>query len=119
MSKWYGMVGYGTTSETKPGAWTVSIIERPYYGDISRTASSQQTGESLNDDIILKNDVSIIADAYALQNFTLIKYVTIMGVRWKVKSVEVQRPRLALSIGGVYNGPTPTTPEDSGESSDG
>lgn len=119
MSKWYGMIGYGITRETRPGVWTTEIIERPYYGDRNRVTSSLQQGESLNDDIQLKNDLSIIADAYALQNFSLIKYATIMGVRWKIKSVDVQRPRLALSIGGIYNGPTPETTQaptpDSGD----
>ena len=114
MSKWYGKVGYGITKEKRPGVWVADIIERSYYGEMNRIASSSQPGESLNDDIQLKNDVSIIADAYALQNFSNIKYVTIMGTRWKVKSVEVQRPRLTLSIGSVYNGPTPETSQSSG-----
>lgn len=108
MSKWFGKVGYGAaTNNSRPGVWTTDITERSYYGELTRLASSVQQGEGLNDDLQLKHDVSIIADAYALQNFSNIKYVTIMGTRWKVKSVEVQRPRLILSIGGVYNGPTP------------
>lgn len=107
MSKWYGKVGYGYTRETEPGVWVAGVTERSYYGDLNRVVSSTQAGESLNDDIVLKHDLTIIADAYALQNFSNMKYVTIMGTRWKVKSVEVERPRLALSLGGVYNGPTP------------
>lgn len=110
MSKWYGMVGYGITNP-EDGVWKLKVFERPYYGNMTRVASSSQQGDGLNDDIELKNDVSIIADAYAYQNFASIRYVTIMGVRWKVRSVEVQRPRLELSIGGVYNGPTPETSE--------
>lgn len=110
MSKWYGVVGYGpVTTEVRPGVWGSDIIERNYYGEMNRVASSSQPSESLNDDIQLKHDVSIIADAYALQNFTKIKYISIMDVLWKVRSVEVQRPRLNLSIGDVYNGPTPKT----------
>lgn len=77
---------------------------------MNRVASSTQEGESLNDNIQLKNDVSVIADAYALQNFTNIEYITIMGVKWKVRAVEVQHPRLNISIGGVYNRPTSETP---------
>lgn len=114
--KWYGMVGYGITNEND-GVWELVVSERPYYGDMTRVASSAQQGESLNDNIELNNDVSIIADPYAYQNFASIRYVTIMGVRWKVRSVEVQRPRLQLSIGGVYNGPTPETPEPPGDGS--
>lgn len=108
MSKWYGTIGYNQgTKEIRPGVWKTVIVERQYYGDMTRVASSSQDGEGLNDDIQLKNAVTIVADAYALQNFSAMKYITIMGTRWKVRSVEVQRPRLSLSIGGVYNGPTP------------
>lgn len=113
------MIGYGITSETSPGKWELQVIERPYYGDMTRYKASAQPGESLNDDIELKNDASIIADAYAYQNFASIRYITIMGVRWKIRSVEVQRPRLLLSIGGVYNGPTPEASGTSGESTEG
>lgn len=111
MSKWYGMVGYGLTNDDDSGVWSLRVIERPYYGDMTRIMSSDQQGDSLNDDIELKNDISIVADAYAYENFASIRYIIIMGVRWKVRSVEVERPRLHLSIGGVYNGPTPETSE--------
>lgn len=117
MSKWYGVIGYGIAEKIRPGVYESDIVERTYYGDMTRVASSSTQGESLNDDIELKNSISIIADAYALQNFTTIKYITIMGVRWKVRSVEVQRPRLLLSIGDVYNGPTPETSGGIGEDS--
>lgn len=117
MSKWFGMVGYGITSEDTPGVWKLEIIERPYYGDITRTVASYQQGDGLNDDIVLKNDISIIADPYALQNFASMRYVIIGGARWKVRSVEVQRPRLVISLGGVYNGPTPDTSGETGEDS--
>ena len=31
------------------------------------------------------------------------KYVTYMGVKWKVENISVQFPRLVLSLGGIYN----------------
>lgn len=36
--------------------------------------------------------------------FHTMKYVVWMGASWKITSIEVQRPRLLLTIGGVYNG---------------
>ena len=116
MSRWYGMIGYGCPCETAPGVYTDRIIERPYYGDLINNTESNEQSESLNDDIQIRNDISIIADAYACQNFHLMKYVTFMGARWKIRSVKVAHPRLALSIGGVYNGPTPEPPERPGGS---
>lgn len=115
MSKWYGTVGYGIMKETIPGVWNPCVIERAYYGDMASNSSSTQQGEGLNDDIELKNDVSIVADAYAYENFASMRYITIMGVRWKIRSVKVQRPRLLISIGGVYNGQTPDTSGSTGE----
>ena len=101
--KYYGNVGYANSVEASPGVWKEQIITRPYYGDILRNARRLQTGEYLNDDISVGNSISIIADAYAYENFFSIRFVEWMGVKWKVDTVEVQRPRLILSLGGVYN----------------
>jgi hypothetical protein len=35
------------------------------------------------------------------------RYVEWAGVRWTVQDVEVQRPRLLLRLGEVYNGKSP------------
>ena len=101
--KYYGNVGYANSVETSPGVWEDKIVTRPYYGDILRNTRRLQTGEYLNDDISVGNSISIIADAYAYENFFSIRFVEWMGVKSKVDTVEVQRPRLILSLGGVYN----------------
>ena len=49
-------------------------------------------------------EISVIADAYVNKNIQSIRYVEFMGAKWKVKSISVHRPRLELTIGGVYNG---------------
>lgn len=104
MAKFYGPVGYAETVETRPGVWEEKITERMYYGDLVRNSRRLQSSEYLNDDLTISNEISILADPYANQNFHAIKYVEFMGARWKVTNVEVQRPRLKLTIGGVYNG---------------
>lgn len=110
MARYYGMVGFVQVMEDDGfGVYEPKMVERPYYGDLIRNMKRDQTGPGVNDDITLQNDISIVADAYAYQNFHQIRYVTFLGSRWKVTSVDVERPRLNLSIGGVYNGPTPTT----------
>jgi hypothetical protein len=37
-------------------------------------------------------------------------------VKWKVTAVEVLRPRLILTLGGVYHGPTKRAPSPAEES---
>ena len=104
MAKFYGVIGYAESSETTPGVWTDIITEKSYSGDVLKNSRRVQTGENLNDDLVVNNMISVIADPYAYQNFHLIRYIEWMGVLWKVTNVEVQRPRLILTIGGVYNG---------------
>lgn len=104
MAKYYGMVGYAITVETRPGVWEETITEHPYYGDVLRNVKRSESSENLNDNIDISNSISIIGDPFAYQNFHTIKYATFMGTKWKVSSVEVQYPRLVLSIGGEYIG---------------
>lgn len=110
MAKFYGIVGYGVTEETTPGVWTDRIVERNYSGDVIKNYKKSYSGESINDNIDVSNNISIISDPFAMQHFHTIKYVKWMGAAWKVSTVEVQYPRLILTIGGVYNGETLTTP---------
>lgn len=104
MAKFYGMIGYAETVETKPGIWEEQITERSYYGDLIRNTRKLQTSEGVNDDVNLSNEISIVADPFAYQNFHSMRYVEYMGAKWKIINVEVQHPRLILSVGGVYNG---------------
>jgi len=105
MAKFYGTVGYVETVETAPSVWDEQTIERQYYGDVVKNTKRYEKGEGLNDNLNVNNTISIVADAYAEQHFFAIRYVEWMGARWKVSNVDVQRPRLILSLGGVYNGP--------------
>lgn len=104
MAKYYGVVGYAETVETRPGVWEEQITERAYYGDVIRNVKRSENSENLNDNINISNSLSIVADPFAYQNFHAIRYATFMGTKWKVSSVEVQYPRLILSIGGEYVG---------------
>lgn len=103
MGKFYGKIGYAETRETTPGVWTEEITERNYTGDIIKNTRRWQSGDTLNDDLVINNIISIVADPFAYQNFHAIRYIMWMGASWKVTNIEVQRPRLILTIGGVYN----------------
>lgn len=104
MARFYGKIGYAVTEETTPGVWVEVITERPYYGELIRNTRNLQASENLNDDVMISNEISIVADPYANQNFHAMRYVEFMGTKWKVRSVDVKYPRLVLNIGGVYNG---------------
>ena len=105
MAKFYGPIGYAETVEVQTGVWQDQITERNYYGDVIRNISKWSTSsDSTNDDLNINNQISILADPFAYQNFHSMKYVEYLGVKWKITSVEVKYPRLILTVGGVYNG---------------
>lgn len=104
MAKFYGKIGYGETKEIKPGVWDEIITERLYFGDVNKLSRRLRTDDKVIDNINISNEISILADPFAYENFSTIKYVEYMGAKWKVTNVEVKFPRLTLVTGGIYNG---------------
>ena len=106
MTKFFGVVGYAETQDSGDGVWVEKITRRNYYGDVLRNSKRWDTTDHVNDNLSVSNKISIVADPYAYQHFFAIRFVNWMGADWKVTEVEEQRPRLILTLGGVYNGPT-------------
>lgn len=104
MAKFYGLIGFGEAVETAPGVWEDSITERPYFGDVLRNSRRLQTTDRVNDNLNISNEISIVADPYAMTNFHSMRYVTYMNTKWKVSNVTVQYPRLVLTIGDLFHG---------------
>jgi len=107
MAKFYGPVGYGIPTEVPPesGVWQDVITERTYSGDILRNSRKLVIASgTLNDNINMSNEISIVSDPFANANFQSIRYIEYMGTKWKITSVEVKYPRLILEMGGLYNG---------------
>ena len=104
MAKYYGKIGFAESVESAPGVHVEKIVERNYYGELVRNSRRLQSANQLNDNINISNEISILADPFANQNFHLMRYVEYMGAKWKITNVEVQYPRLILTVGGVYNG---------------
>lgn len=110
MARYSGEVGFGFTKEDPLGSgkWVTEIVEKAVKGDISRSMQNQDGSSSVNPNLTLSNTISVVASTYALENYQAIRYVVWRGARWIVTSVEVRRPRLILTLGEVYNGPTPS-----------
>ena len=104
MAKFYGSIGFADTVEDTPGVWKEQITERRYYGDVIRNTRALQSTDQLNDNINVNNTISIVADPYANDHFHSMRYVIWQNTKWKISSVEVQFPRLLLTLGGVWNG---------------
>jgi len=102
--RWYGKIGYATSVvETSPGVWEDKITDKYYRGEIIRNSSRWNNSNSINGDLTVSNQISILSDPYIIGNFQNIRYVEFMGTLWKVTEVTMQYPRLVLTLGGVYN----------------
>lgn len=105
--RYCGKVGFSESKEAVPGVWIDGITERTYYGDVLSNKYANQSSGNVNDNILVNNIISIMADAYFYTNLNAIKYIEWFGTLWRVSNVEIDRPRVKLTLGGVYNGPVP------------
>lgn len=103
MAKYSGCIGYAKYEETAPGVYEEVIHERHYYGEVIRYSRQLQNGMSINDNINVSNVISILSDPYAREHIFDMRYITWNCNKWKVSSVDVNYPRLNLTVGGLYN----------------
>lgn len=105
MAKWHGMIGFVTHEETSPGDYEDIFVERHYRGDFIRNTRKLQNSGELNESINISNQISIVADPYATDNYFAMTYAEFRGAKWKVSDVDASQPRrLVLTLGGLWNG---------------
>lgn len=110
MAKFYGVIGFVEYKEGAPGVMREeTYVEHPYKGDVLRNIRKWEKTDNLNDDLLINNQISIVGDPYAFEHFFAMRYVHWMGANWVITNVEVRRPRLLLTLGGLYHGETPET----------
>ncbi len=107
--KFSGMVGFSWTEERlidgeASGIFDTHTEERHYKGDVLNMSYGFQKNNQVNDDAKVSKRISFVADPFAFSHFPGITYVVWMGFKWEVTNVEVNYPRLILSVGGIYNG---------------
>lgn len=104
MAKFHGIIGFVDYVETSPDVIKEVASEYECSGDILRKNNRFVAGQSINDNLVINNQISIIANPYINQHFPSIRYVIWKGAKWKVTSVEDKFPRFILTLGDVYNG---------------
>lgn len=101
--KFYGNIGFVKTMEQETGMYLPYLSAKPYRGDVIRNIRRVKSGEGINDDITLNNEISIVADSFATENIGYMRYVEWFGQKWSIESAEIVPPRIILTLGGVYN----------------
>lgn len=103
MARYHGYVGYAVDVEAYPGVWEEQISEHEYFGDVLKNRINMQQGSVVNAKITISNSISIIADPFAFEHVYAMRYVTYLGKKWSIVNVSIERPRLILTLGGLYN----------------
>lgn len=104
MAKFYGNVGFVLLKETAPGVYRPTETTKSYRGNVLSGVRRWENGGQVNDNLVMNNRISIVADSFAYENIGAMKFVEHLGTKWKITAAEIQRPRIILSFGGVYNG---------------
>jgi hypothetical protein len=102
MAKYHGNIGFAVQVETRPGIWEDVIEDRPYKGDVLSNVRRWDPSENINDDFTISNRFSVISDAFLYSHIPAMRYIEYMGTKFKISSVNIDRPRVEISVGGVY-----------------
>lgn len=119
MEKFVGMIGFAVTEEKEPGLHVPVLREFSYKGDLLRNnIRREQPSDSINDNINISNQISIVANPYAKEHVYEMKYIYFkmpkIGGIWRISSAEIQEPRIILTLGGVYSGDTVESSDEAG-----
>lgn len=100
--KFSGKVGIAVERETSPGVFEETIEPRNCRGDLIRLTRRMNTSPVVPG-LSMGNTFSFIADPYIRTNLFNIRYIEWEGIKWSATSVELQRPRILVTVGGHYN----------------
>jgi len=102
--RFFGKIGFEETRETIPGIWEPTVVYKEYIGDVNRNQRRwQEQQNSINDNINVSNEISVLADDYMLKNLGSMKCVEYGGSKWKISWINLQYPRVILTLGDTYN----------------
>lgn len=110
--RFFGVIGFAEANiEVAQDVFRDGIVERPYTGDVLRNNRGWSKTEYQNDSFTVNNQISIVADLYARQNWSSIRYVKWNDAILSVTNIRIDYPRIVLEIGGLYNGKNPVRVE--------
>ena len=105
--KFYGNIGFAVTEDDGDGVWKETITDKKYAGDILRFARNKESGEHINDGLRINTQISLLLDPWFQDHISQLRYAEYMNTKWIIDSVDIQYPRVNLTLGGIYHGDEP------------
>lgn len=104
MTKFWGSIGINRGSkESAPGIFEEVIEEVEVAGEI-RNLGARWQRHAMEKTVSARHVLSIVTPENSIINFTEVVYVIWQGRKWSIVSIEYKRPRIELTLGGLYNG---------------
>ena len=103
MSRFRGPIGINRGyTQTAPGVSENRIEEVTVMGEI-RSAKARWSQQSMNDTVSLRHVLSVVTPEDSDIDFNAVVYVVWKGAKWAVTAIQYMRPRIELTLGGMYN----------------
>lgn len=104
MTKFRGNIGLNRGPvESDPGIFSQVIEDVEVTGELLNLGLHWQ-GVAVQDSLSAKHILSIITPEDESVEFNEVVYVEWHGRKWNVVNIEYKRPRINLTLGGLYNG---------------
>jgi len=103
MSRFWGNVGINRGYvETAPGVHTEDIVEIEVMGEM-RNIGARLPNANQREGVTARHVLSLINPEDFEIDFTEAVYIWWQNRKWAVVAIEYKRPRVELSLGGLYN----------------
>lgn len=104
MTRFRGPIGINRgVVETAPGIFTPYIDEVVVYGEI-RNVGTRWSQQNASETVKAQHLLSVVTPEDSDIDFNEVVYVYWKRRKWAVTSIKYARPRVDLTLGGLYNG---------------
>lgn len=104
MTKFRGIIGIDRgPREISPGVYKQYIEEVTVTGEM-RNDKLGWSPHNLGDTVRAQHLLSIITPEESSIDFNSTVYIEWQGRKWSVQALQYKRPRVELTLGGLYNG---------------
>ena len=104
MSRFWGTIGLNRGFvETAPGVHKSTIEELEVDGEM-RNLGARTPAAGQREGVKARHVLSIVTPDDGEIDFTEVVYIVWHGRKWAAVAIEYKRPRVELTLGGLYNG---------------
>lgn len=105
--RYSGYLGLSQETETSPGIWEDVVTERPIRGTVEQRTEVLDSASSVLPKYRTNTSISVLSRGLLHPENSDLRYVTYLGKKWSISSVNYDFPKVTLFLGEEYRGPDP------------